>query len=225
MAIMLAKYLDSTNLQAEARASDIESLCQEARQFQVAAVCVNPFRLELACHLLAGTPVKACTVIAFPLGADHWKNKVDSARRALQMGAAELDMVMNIGAFKDRDYRLVEREIKELLRLREEYAFLLKVIVETALLSKGELQDISALLSNSEADFIKTSTGFSSRGVTLEDIEIIRESRQRKDLKIKASGGIKSLDFALELLKAGVDRIGSSSALALLEEYRQRGGQ
>jgi deoxyribose-phosphate aldolase len=225
MAIMLAKYLDSTNLQAAARASDIELLCQEARQYQMAAVCVNPFRLELACHLLSGTPVKACTVIAFPLGADHWTSKVDSARRALQMGAAELDMVMNIGAFKDKDFHLVEREIKELLRLREEYVFLLKVIVETALLSKGELQDISVLLGNSEADFIKTSTGFSSRGVALEDVEIIRESRQRKDLKIKASGGIKSLGFALELLKAGVDRIGSSSAGALLEEYRQRGGQ
>ncbi len=217
---MLANYLESTNLQAQAGTSDIELLCQQAWQNGMVAVCVNPFRLELACRLLASTPVKVCTVIAFPLGADCWKSKVNSARWALQVGAAELDMVMNIGAFKERNYRQVETEIKEIIRLKEDHPFLLKVIVETALLNREEIRDVSVLLSNSEADFIKTSTGFSSRGVNLEDIEIIKKNRGRKDLKIKASGGIKNLDFALKLIAAGAERIGSSNASLLIRDYR-----
>lgn len=220
---MLAAYLDSTNLKAEAKAQEIRLLCEQAARHKMAAVCVNPFRLPLAAGYLAASGVKCCTVIGFPLGAESGPSKLYAAQLALQQGACELDMVMNIGAFLEGDYQLVSGEIQSLLNLKNDYNFVLKVIVETALLNESGLVQATELLSDTQADFIKTSTGFSSRGVSLKDIEIIN-AHKRKDLKVKASGGVKELDFALQLIDAGVDRIGSSNALHLLEEYRQRGG-
>ncbi|MEN6350018.1 MAG: deoxyribose-phosphate aldolase [Syntrophomonas sp.] len=218
---MLAAYLDSTNLKAEAGKNDIRILCEQAVSYEMAAVCINPYRLSLARKILSGSAVKLCTVIGFPLGADS--TKIQAARGALENGAHELDMVMNIGAFKDKDYKEVETEIKQILRLKDEYQFVLKVIVETALLSLSELAAAAKLVSQSGADFIKTSTGFSSRGVSMEDIQIIT-AHKNSGLKIKASGGVRTLEMALQLINAGVDRIGSSNAVQLVEEYRQRGG-
>lgn len=220
---MLAGYLDSTNLKADAREKDIKLLCEQAARHRMAAVCVNPCRLPLAVECLADNEVKLCTVIGFPLGAEHSSTKLYAARLALQQGAQELDLVMNIGAFLEGDYRQVNEEIISLLNLKNEYDFALKVIVETAMLNEAELGRAAELVSNTRADFIKTSTGYAGRGVSLKDIEIIN-AHKREDLKIKASGGVKELDFALQLITAGVDRIGSSNALQLLEEYRQRGG-
>jgi len=220
---MIAAYLDSTNLKAEARQEDIRILCEEAAGCGMAAVCIQPWRLPSARDYLAGSRVKLCTVIGFPLGAEASATKVFSARQALIQGASELDMVINIGALKDKDYSLVKQEIKSLLSLKQEYDFGLKVIVETALLEKAELGIVTRLVSESGADFIKTSTGFSTRGVSLEDIRIIK-AHKSEELKIKASGGVRELEFALQLINAGVDRIGSSHAAALVKEYRQRGG-
>lgn len=220
---MIAAYLDSTNLKAEARQEDIRILCKEAVCYGMTAVCIHPWRLAQARDYLAQSTVKLCTVIGFPLGAEGSAAKVFSARQALKQGASELDMVINIGAVKDGDYSLVKQEIKSMLELKQEYDFLLKVIVETALLEKAELEQLTHLISESGADFIKTSTGFSTRGVSLEDIYIIKAHKSEK-LKIKASGGVRNLEFALQLIEAGVDRIGSSNAAALVKEYRQGGG-
>lgn len=221
---MLASYLDHTNLKPEATRQAIDLLCQEALKYKMAAVCVNPYRLQMAAECLAGSEVGLCTVIGFPLGADTTSTKLSAARDALVSGADELDMVINIGALKDRDYSIVKKEILSLLELKQDYRFQLKVIVETALLTRDELVTMTVLVSETGADYIKTSTGFSSRGVSLEDISIIREHKNDR-LKIKASGGVKDLDFALRLVNAGVDRIGSSNAGQLVEEYRKRGGR
>lgn len=220
---MIAAWMDSTNLKPEAKREDIRILCKEAVYHGMTAVCIHPCRLALGKEYLDGSKVKLCTVIGFPLGAEDSATKVFSARQALQQGASELDMVINIGAVKDRDFALVKQEVESILELKQDYNFLLKVIVETALLNREELVTLSRLISESGADYIKTSTGFSTRGVNLEDIEIIK-THKSESIKIKASGGVRSLDFALQLIDAGVDRIGSSNATALVQEYRQRGG-
>jgi len=220
---MIAAFMDSTNLKADASRDDIRTLCQEAAELGMAAVCINPYRLALARECLAGSGVKLCTVIGFPLGAESAKVKVFSACEALKQGAAEIDMVINIGAVKDGDYSLIKHEIAAILELKQDYDFILKVIIETALLQNEEIIRLTELVSSSGADFIKTSTGFSTRGVSLEDIALIK-AHKSEDLKIKASGGVRSVSFALQLLAAGVERIGSSNATALVKEYRQRGG-
>jgi deoxyribose-phosphate aldolase len=183
----------------------------------MAAVCVNPSRLTLAGKLLSGSDVKLCTVIGFPLGADVFSSKIYSAAKALDEGADELDMVINIGAVKDQDLISVSHEIDGLLALKMKRDFIAKIIVETALLSVDELIMLIRLINDSGADFIKTSTGFSARGVNLEDINIIN-AHKSMGLKVKASGGIKSLAFAMELLELGVNRLGTSSAKMLIEE-------
>ena len=161
----IASYLDSTNLRQYASESDIRHLCMEAARYKMAAVCVNPARLSLAEKLLSGSEVKLCTVIGFPLGADGLSGKIYSAAKALDDGADELDMVINIGAVKDQDLMTVGREIDGLLALKKEQDFIAKIIVETALLTVNELIMLIRLINDSGADFIKTSTGFSTRGV------------------------------------------------------------
>lgn len=217
---MLAALLDSTNLKPDARNEDIRNLCEKAAFYGMAAVCVNPFRALLASQILRGCEVKVCTVVGFPLGAARSGDKIYEARQALKDGARELDAVINIGAVKDGEYQIVIQEISELLRLKSEYNYLLKVIVETALLTDAELKELVKIISDSDTDYIKTSTGFAIRGVSLKDIMTITEIK-RPDLKIKASGGIKTLDFALQLINLGVNRIGSSSAEQLVEAWRR----
>ncbi len=214
---MIASYLDSTNLKSDSSYQDIVKLCNEAKFHKMAAVCILPHRVKLAYSLLNDSEVKVCTVIGFPLGAEVVATKVFAARQALRDGAAELDLVINIGAVKDGNYNLVAEEVRAVLDLKKEYAFTLKVIVETALLSNKELINLTALLSHVKCDFIKTSTGFAARGVSIEDIRVIN-AHKSKDLKIKASGGIKTRDFARQLLELGVDRIGTSSAVSIIEE-------
>lgn len=216
----LASYLDSTNLRPDATRSDIEALCREAAKYKMAAVCIHPYRLALAKSLLFSSEVKLCTVIGFPLGADGLKVKHYSSARALDEGADEIDMVINLGAVKDQDYMAVSQEIDNILTLRSEHEFVLKVIVETALLTSDELIKMTRLISTSGADFIKTSTGFASRGVSLEDIHTIN-AHKSPELKVKASGGIQSILMTLELLKLGVNRLGTSKAGLLVEEYRR----
>ncbi|MEQ8236034.1 MAG: deoxyribose-phosphate aldolase [Syntrophomonadaceae bacterium] len=217
----IAAFLDSTDLRADASAAEIEALCREAVQLSMAAVCVHPYRLKLAQSILKGSEVKLCTVIGFPLGAEGLESKAYAAEQSLSQGADELDMVINIGAVKDEDYFTVMREIEAVLALKRKYKFILKAIVETALLTGPELAMLTIYLSQAGTDFIKTSTGFSSRGVNLEDIEIIKGHRE-ENLKIKASGGIRDLDFALELIEAGVERLGTSAAAQLVQQYRLR---
>ncbi|NLF45323.1 MAG: deoxyribose-phosphate aldolase [Syntrophomonadaceae bacterium] len=220
---MIASYFDSTNLKPDAAREDINNLCSEAVRLQMAAVCVNPYRLKTVVENLEGTKVNKCTVIGFPLGADTPENKALMAHSALLLGADELDMVINLGAMKDEDYHIIEQEIKGLGQLKKDFNFLLKIIVETGLLSEKELAAITRMVSDSQADFIKTSTGFSARGASLADIKTIKLYKSEK-LRIKASGGIRTLESALAFIEAGAERIGSSNAGAIIEEYRQRGG-
>lgn len=201
---MLASYLDSTNLKADSRREDIIDLCQRAAELEMAAVCVNPVRVSLARQVLQGSKVGLATVVAFPLGATPAQVKQQEALRALKDGANELDVVINGGAVKDRDFDLLSQEIKLLLQLKEEFNYTLKIIVETAMLTVDELKQLTRLLGDAGVDYIKTSTGLGSRGVSMEDIRIINEVR-KPQLKIKASGGIKTLDFALQLIGAGVN--------------------
>jgi deoxyribose-phosphate aldolase len=219
---MIAKYMDSTNLKPEATANDIKKLCIEAVKYNMAAVCIHPGRVELARQYIQNSKVKICTVIGFPLGADNMDAKIFAAYLALQQGADELDMVINLGAVKDKKFNLVEKEIKGFLELKKDYPpFVLKCIVETALQNKEELISLTKIVDAAGADYIKTSTGFSTRGVSLEDISIIKSVKSDK-LKIKASGGIRTLEFARDLIAAGVDRLGSSNAVKIVEEYRSK---
>jgi deoxyribose-phosphate aldolase len=219
-----ASFLDSTNLRPEASKDDIKTLCMEAVKYKMAADCVHPYRLPLAKQLLVGSDVKLCTVIGFPLGAEGLAGKTFSAAQALEEGADEIDMVINIGAVKDKDYAAVIREIDAILALKKKQDFTLKVIVETAMLDVAELSMITKYISQTAADYIKTSTGFACRGVNMADIEIINMHKS-KGLKIKASGGVKDLTFALELISEGVSRLGTSNAAKLAEEYikKERG--
>ena len=220
---MIAAYMDSTNLKPDATRNDIISLCHEAAWMEMAAVCINPYRVSTVIEVLADSQVRKCTVIGFPLGAEKPAQKLLAARQALMLGADELDMVINVGALKDKDYNYIDSEIKALLALKEDYEYILKVIVETALLSAEELATVTQIVSSAQADFIKTSTGFSTRGASLEDIRLIK-CYKSEALKIKASGGIRTLDSALAFIEAGVHRIGSSQAGVIVEEYRKRGG-
>lgn len=213
---MLAQYIDSTNLKNDGTYQDIVNLCNDAVQYNMAAVCVLPNRVKEASLLLKNSGVKVCTVISFPLGAEILTAKVYSARQALIEGAEELDLVININAIKDGNYNPVEAELKAVLGLKEKYDFILKVIVETALLTREELIKLTKMLSELNCDYIKTSTGFSNRGVSMEDIEIIR-AHKSPGLKIKASGGIRTREFAKQLIELGVDRIGTSNAVGMLD--------
>lgn len=216
--INLASFIDSTNLKPEARGQEIEALCREAIEYKIAAVCVHPYRLPWAYRCLYGSPVNIGTVIGFPLGADGQASKLYQAAQALQCGANELDMVINIGAVKDQDDLAVRKEIESVVALKQQNDFVLKLIVETALLTQLELANITELINQTGADFIKTSTGFSSRGASLEDLTIINQHK-RPSLKVKASGGIRDLDVALSLIKAGADRLGTSSAAQIIQAY------
>jgi deoxyribose-phosphate aldolase len=213
----IASYLDSTNLQPDAQWADIARLCQEAVFYQMAAVCVHPYWVNRVHSLLMDTPVKVATVIGFPLGANVLETKLCETHQALQDGAHELDMVINLAALKAGDYHLLEKEVRTLVSLKVDHPLVLKVIVETALLTPPQLATITRLLGEWGADYIKTSTGFAARGASLEDLHIIGANRN-SSLKIKASGGIRTRGFALELIEAGADRIGTSSAISLLRE-------
>ncbi|MGE5423208.1 MAG: deoxyribose-phosphate aldolase [Ignavibacteriales bacterium] len=215
----IAGHIDSTLLRPDAAREEVIELCSEAVDMGYAAVCVNPGRLVLAVECLAGSSVAPCTVVGFPLGAHDTTQKLVEVEWALEHGAREIDMVMNIGAFKDQEYISVAEEIRlASLKVKQFPGAVLKVIVETALLDREELRRAAIVVKDGGADYIKTSTGFSSRGVNLEDLQCIRET-VGDGLKIKASGGIKTRDFALRLIKAGADRIGTSSARDIMKEW------
>ncbi|HEX3010884.1 MAG TPA: deoxyribose-phosphate aldolase [Syntrophomonadaceae bacterium] len=218
---MLASHLDSTLLKPDATADQVRTLCEEAAFYGMAAVCIQPCRLPIAAPVLRNTKVKLGTVVGFPLGAGLIESKIYEAHCALETGAQELDMVINIGAVKDNSYDLVRREISLLMSLKQDHPFTAKIIVETALLNQQEIINLTQLVGECGADYIKTSTGFAARGVNMEDIRLINSIRN-PELKIKASGGIRTLDFALELIEAGADRLGTSNAGALVREYQEK---
>jgi deoxyribose-phosphate aldolase len=215
--VNLASYIDHTLLKPDAQPEQIEQLCREAAEYQFASVCVPPCYVRLAVENMQGSGVPVCTVIGFPLGYGLAKVKFFEGHQALSEGATELDMVINVGALKAGRVEEVEEEIGELAELCHLRGAILKVIIETALLTEDEILLACELCAEAGADFVKTSTGFASRGASVADIELMRQSLPTH-VRIKASGGIRTREAALALVAAGADRIGSSNSLVLLED-------
>ena len=208
----IAKYIDHTLLKADARKEDIEKLCSEAFHNGFASVCVNSCWVPLASELLAGTDVKVCTVVGFPLGAASANAKAAEAADAVD----EIDMVINIGMLKSGMMEAVEDDIKEVRNAAK--GKVLKVIIETCLLSDDEKKAACRAAADAGADFVKTSTGFSTGGATVHDVALMKEAVSACGLKVKASGGIRNYKDAKTMIDAGADRIGASAGIAIVKE-------
>lgn len=217
----LVKLIDHTVLKPEATAEDIDKLCAEAKQHGFYSVCVNPIWVARAKQLLRGTSVKVCAVVGFPLGAQSPEIKTLEARRALREGAQEIDMVINIGALKGKDDRLVARDIRGVVEVCDEARAVSKVILETALLTDEEKVRGCQLSMKAGADFVKTSTGFSKGGATPEDIALMARTVAPRKLGVKASGGVRTYADVLKMVEAGATRVGSSNSVKILEEATQ----
>ncbi|MEC1261230.1 deoxyribose-phosphate aldolase [Bacillus swezeyi] len=210
----IAQMIDHTALKPDTVKSQIEKLCKEAAEHEFASVCVNPYWVPLCAELLQGSDVKVCTVIGFPLGASAAATKAFETKQAMAYGADEIDMVMNIGALKDRDTGAVEKDIQAVTDAAEGKA-LVKVIIETALLTDEEKKLACELSVKAGADFVKTSTGFSGGGATAEDIRLMRET-VGPNIGVKASGGIRDKESALAMIEAGATRIGASAGVSII---------
>lgn len=216
----LAAMIDHTLLKPDADEAGLRALCAEAVQFGFGAVCVNPANIAFCKHELAGTPVRLCTVIGFPLGASTSAVKVFEARDAVVRGADEIDMVINIGALKSGAVGVVRDEIRA---VREICAGkVLKVILETCLLTDDEKRSVCGLAEAAGADFVKTSTGFGPAGATPADVRLLRASVGAA-VGVKASGGIRTLESALAMIEAGAARLGTSASAAIVQAFEQKG--
>jgi len=213
----IARVIDHTLLKAEATPKQIVRLCQEARELGFASVCVNQVNVKVGSDELQGCDVAVCCVIGFPLGATSTAVKLYEVQHALADGANELDMVMNIGALKAKDYDAVQQEISELAEACHRNRSLLKVIIETALLTEEEKVLACRLAQTAGADFVKTSTGFSSGGATVSDVRLMRRT-VGPHLGVKAAGGIRNYSDALAMIEAGANRIGASAGVRIVAE-------
>lgn len=215
----LNKYIDSTNLKMEATALDITKLCEDAIKYNFESVCVSPCYVSLAKDLLEDTNILVGTVVGFPLGISSPKTKQFEATEAAELGADEIDMVINVGALKDKEYDYVKKEIEGVRDVLDGKT--LKVIIETSLLTKEEIIKMTEICNETFVNFIKTSTGFGERGASLEDIDIINEHKNEL-LKVKASGGINSYEEAETFINKGVTRIGTSNAKKIMKEWEEK---
>ena len=211
----LAKYIDHTLLRPDATADEIDVLCDEALEFGFASVCINPTWVRRAAERLRGSDVKVCTVIGFPLGANTTEVKATEARKALRDGAREVDMVINIGALKSGELDVVRTDIEKVVDAAHEVGAICKVILETALLTDEEKVVASALAKRAKADFVKTSTGFGGGGATVYDVALMRET-VGPDMGVKASGGVRTLEDAEDMIAAGATRIGASAGVQIV---------
>ncbi len=211
----LNSYIDHTNLNNTATLKDIEKLCNEALEYHFASVCVYPYYVPLASKLLKDSSVNVCTVVGFPKGMNTTEVKVFEAINAIENGADEIDMVINIAALKNKDYDYVKEEIEEIRDAIDGKT--LKVIIETCLLDKDEIIKMTEICNETFVNFIKTSTGFDKYGARVEDVELINEHKGEV-LEIKASGGIHTLSEAEALIKAGATRLGASHGVEIMKE-------
>ena len=216
---VVAAMIDHTLLKPDATRQDIETLCREAAEYRFASVCVNPTWVSLCARLLAGTSVRVCTVIGFPLGATTADTKHFETRRAIFDGAREIDMVINVGALKSGDLRVVERDIEAVTGPCREVAAVSKVIIETALLTDEEKVTACTLAKAAGADFVKTSTGFASGGATVADVALMRRV-VGAEMGVKASGGVRDLEGLKAMVAAGATRIGASAGVRIVQESR-----
>lgn len=215
----LNKYIDHTLLKPEATKEQITKLCQEARQYDFASVCVNTCYVPLAKQLLAGSDVKVCCVVGFPLGAMDTVSKAFEAKTAVENGAQEVDMVINIGALKDKNYDYVTKDIAAVVEASK--PAIVKVIIEACLLTDEEKVEACKCSMNAKAEFVKTSTGFSTHGATPEDVALMKKTVGNV-CKVKAAGGVRSYDDAMKMIEAGADRLGCSAGIKVMEEAKAR---
>lgn len=215
----LAQIIDYAVLKADTASDDVSRACQEAKKYHFATVCVNPSYVLLAAKLLRSSGVKVCSVVGFPLGASLSTVKAIEARNALLNGADEIDMVINIGALKSGEFELVDEEIQMVRKVTDGYV--LKVILETGLLTREEKIKACEIAINRSVNFIKTSTGFSKGGATIDDIRLIRKIAGI-EMGVKASGGIETAEQAYILLEAGATRIGTSCAVEIVSGDKKR---
>jgi deoxyribose-phosphate aldolase len=210
----LASYIDHTILKADAQVKDIEKICKEAAEYHFASVCVNAANVKQAAELLKGTDVKVCTVVGFPLGATLSQVKAFEAQEAIKEGAHEVDMVINVGALKSGLLEVVEKDICAVAEACKGKA-LLKVIIETCLLTGEEKITACQLSQKAGADYVKTSTGFSTGGAVAEDIRLMRKT-VGDQMGVKASGAVRDLETALQMIEAGASRIGASASVSIV---------
>lgn len=229
------KYFDHTILKADASEEEVNVICQEAMKYQFASVCVNGYRTKQVANLLLDTDIEVCTVIGFPLGAMSTMAKKLETLTAIEDGATEIDMVINVGAVKDGEWELVEKDIAEVKEVCANNTMgrdvVLKVIIETCLLDEEEKRKACEISVEAGADFVKTSTGFSNGGATIEDVALMRKTvdaktaaiekatgKTRKRVRVKASGGIRDLKTAKEMIEAGADRLGTSATVDIVTQ-------
>lgn len=216
----LAKMIDHTLLRPEASTADIQKLCDDALTYGFFSICVNPANVKQAYSLVRNSSVKVCCVVGFPLGAQAPEIKVLEARKALREGAKEIDMVINIGALKSKDDALVLKDIRGVVEACKESRALSKVILETSLLTNEEKVRACELSMKAGANYVKTSTGFSTGGATAEDIALMARTVAPKKLGVKASGGVRTYADAMKMIRAGATRIGSSNSIKMIEEAK-----
>jgi deoxyribose-phosphate aldolase len=214
------KYIDHTLLKPDATQEMIDKLCQEAREHDFMSVCVNPYWVKRSAELLAGSDVKVCTVIGFPLGASTIESKAAETRDAIANGATEVDMVLNVGALKSGDLETVKKDIAAVKQAAGD--ILLKVILETCLLTEEEKVVACKLSVEAGADYVKTSTGFSTGGATVEDIALMRKT-VGPNVGVKASGGVRDGETAVAMIEAGASRIGTSSGISIVTGAKTTG--
>lgn len=208
------KYFDHTILKPDASKEDVKKICEEALKYDFASVCVNQYNTKFVADMLKDSDVKVCTVVGFPLGAVSTAVKVFETKEAIKDGASEIDMVINIGALKDKEYDYVKNDIQAVKEACEDKA-ILKVIIETCLLTDEEKAKACELSVLAKSDFVKTSTGFSKGGAKASDVKIMKDT-VKDNAKVKASGGIHSYEEAQEMINAGADRLGTSATIAIV---------
>lgn len=215
-----ARYIDHTLLRADATLKEIKQLCNDAIKYDFYSVCVNSSNIKICKKYLKDTDIKVCSVIGFPLGASDTKTKAFEAKQAIKNGADEVDLVINIAKMKDKKYAYIEKELMSILKVTKGKA-ILKVIVETALLNDEEIKDITKIVKDTGAEYIKTSTGFSKRGASIHDIQLMKSIVEDK-VGIKASGGINNFDCMYNLIHAGANRIGTSHGVEIMQEIAKK---
>lgn len=214
----LEKYIDHTNLKAFATKADIEKLCDEAKEYNFASVCVNPYWVPLCAEKLSGTGVKVCTVIGFPLGATSTKSKAFETKTAVEQGVDEVDMVINVGLAKDGEWEKLTQDIKAVVEEAKKSSkeTVVKVILETCYLTDEQIVKACECCKNANADFVKTSTGFGTEGATIHNVELMKKT-VKDALKVKAAGGIRDKETALAMIEVGASRLGTSSGKTILD--------
>lgn len=209
------KMIDHTVLKADTPLETVKRICDEAMEYDFASVCINPCHVAYCADYLKDSDVNVCTVIGFPLGANTSAVKAFETKDAIANGADEIDMVMNIGALKDKNYDLVRDDVKAVVEAAN--GTLVKVILETCLLTEDEIKKACELCVEAKADYVKTSTGFSTRGATIEDVRIMKEAVHGK-AKVKAAGGVRTPEDMVKIVAAGADRIGTSAGCSLVKK-------